>query len=201
MAKISTMNYLTFNILMTLIGMTRKAVIDEEVSKYIKFDPENIMPEYPKDLTNFAKPSIIIEEITTYMSSLFGKGFIGQTWDEDYGGYVDVNSRIWNCGYDFYIVADTNTQYTMLSSVITDVVFADSEFVIYDFAKKTVNPDAVTRAQIIKDIANIPWNANKNMDYRRGIRIYFELVQTIVPQPGGDMIDIDRLKIAQHVIV
>ena len=60
---LKNMRAIDFNLWMTLIAMTKGRLIDEEVKQFLTIPPKNVLPEYPRDLTKFVKPSIIIQKV------------------------------------------------------------------------------------------------------------------------------------------
>ena len=103
---ISTMKAIDFNTWMTLIAMSRNCKIANDA--YIDVPDSNVLPEFPRDLSRFAKPSIIVQKVGNDVTrTCFGNGFIGQTWDDVNSAYVDVFSRKHDMTFQFDAYGDT----------------------------------------------------------------------------------------------
>lgn len=200
MAKIPYMHAIDFNVLMTLLAMTRENVAKLEVTKYVTVPKENVLPQFPRDLTKFKKPSIIIQKVATEQSNLcFGHGYLGQMFDEEQDALVDVYSRQYEMELQYDIFADTNRQESLLTSLVSEgFIDFNREIPLLDFTGDENNPTEMGAAKVHGDINIIPMGSNENNDYRTAIRFYLNIIQTVIPVE--EFVDLAKwIKVTQHV--
>ena len=203
---IPKMHAVDFNTWMTLIAMIRSAILTDTVKSIITVPSDNILPEYPRDLTKFNKPSIIIQRVASDVSdTCMGKGFIGQTYDDTQGAYIDIFSRHHEMEFQYDTFGDTNTQNALLEAIIVDNIMSidtdgSRNMKIYDFVSDPNNPTEMGIAKIKQDIDVIPMNPNNSYDYRTAIRVYLDVIQTIIP--AQEFVDLSKwIKISQTVTI
>lgn len=197
---IKMMRAVDFNLWMTLIAMIKSRVQDEDVMQYVRVNTDRVLPEYPRDLAKFEKPSIIVQKIADDISDIgFDKGFVGQTLID--GGYVDVYSRTHDLQYQIDVFGDSNTQVSLLESLIVDDMFCMNRNIdILDYVTSLNNPQVSGVAKMKQATDVITFNGNENMDYRTAIRLYATVIQTIIPDQ--EMIDLSKwIKVSQVVTI
>ena len=123
MAIMKSMKYVDFNLWMTIIAMTKLAFNDGVIKQLVNVSEKDILPEYPRDLTNFKKPSIIVMKAGDTATR---SNFIGQAFDEEQNLYYDVMAKFHDAGYQIDVFADTNTQMSLITSVVCDEVFKET---------------------------------------------------------------------------
>ncbi len=196
---VKTMRSVDFNAWMTMIGLTRQIVCSDIFKQYITIDPESILPEFPRDLAKFKKPSIIIQKIATDISDIgFSNGYMGQVYDEESNQYLDVNGRYHKLTFQYDIFANNNNDVAILESAIVDEILGGSNIDIYDYVSSLTNPAVIGVAKLTNDIDITPLDAAENYDYRTIIRFYLDIVQSIISVQ--DTVDLSKwIKISQVV--
>lgn len=193
---IKTMKFIDFNTWMTIIAMTRNTV--DILNQYVKIGQDDVLPEFPRDLAKFRKPSIIIQKVATDISDVGFGGYLGQHYDQQENQYTDVSGKYHDLTFQYDLFANNNNEIAMLESAIVDEVLCNSEITIYDHVTNLKNPDVVGIAKLSSDIDITPLDAASNYDYRTAIRFYLNVIQTIVPKQ--DTINLTKwLKINQSV--
>lgn len=194
---IETMRAIDFNLWMTLIAMTKNKLENRQFSHLVNVPSKNVLPEYPRDLSKFTKPSIIIQKVA---DDVVNNGFIGQGFDQEQNLYYDVNAKIHEYQYQFDMFADTNTQCSLMTSMVLDDIFTGTNIEILDFVSSISDPQPMGYAKLHNEMDVIPFNANENNDYRTAVRFYMTVVQLIVPQQ--EFIDLSKwIKISQTVTI
>lgn len=192
---IKSMKYVDFNLWMTIIAMAKNVFNDDMIKQLVRVDDENILPEYPRDLTNFRKPSIIVVRVDDTVTRA---NFLGQAYDNDNDVYYDVNGKFHDAEYQMDIFADTNTQMSLITSIICDNMFDKNEFDILDFVDNMKDPKPIGTVKLMNEMDVVPLGTNRNNDYRMAIRFYMSIVQHIVPKQ--EYVDLAKwIKITQHV--
>lgn len=192
---LKTMKYVDFNLWMTIIAMTKRAINDDVIKQLVRVKEENVLPEYPRDLTHFEKPSIIVMRVGDDVTRA---NFLGQAYDSDQNLLYDVSGKFHDIEYQMDIFADTNTQMSLLASVVLDEVFQTTTFDILDFVADIKNPKPIGIAKLMNEMDTVPLGTNRNNDYRMAVRMYLSVVQHIVPEQ--DIVDLAKwIKITQHV--
>jgi hypothetical protein len=197
---IATMRAIEFNTWMSFIAMTKGVAC--VANDYIVVPNGNILPEYPRDLTTFKKPSIIIQKVASDVSATcFNNGFIGQVFDDTQNAYVDVYSRKHEMEFQYDLFGDTNTQNGMLESLVVDKILNGGESItIYDFVSNPNTPTPMGIARLKNNLDIIPLDATKDYNYRTAIRFYSEVIQTVIPQQ--EFVDLSKwMKISQTVTI
>lgn len=189
------MRFVDYNLWMTLIAMTKNSISKDIVRQFINIPDSNILPEYPRDLTKFAKPSIIIQKVA---DDICNSGFIGQAFDADNNAYYDVNANTHKAQYQFDLFADSNMQCSLMTSIVCDDIFDSTNIEILDFITDINNPQPIGYAKLMNNHDVIPMNPTDNYDYRTAIRFYMTIIQTIVPKQ--EFVDLSKwIKISQRV--
>lgn len=192
---LKSMKYVDFNLWMTLIAMTKKVFEGEMIRQLVTVDDKNILPEYPRDLTKFKKPSIIVMRVSDEITRT---NFLGQAYDADTNLYYDVDGKFHDAEYQIDVFADNNTQMSLITSIICDDLFKTTSFDILDFVSDIKDPQPMGVARVMNNMDVVPLGTNRNNDYRMAIRFYLSIVQHIVPEQG--FVDLAKwIKITQHV--
>lgn len=196
------MRAIEFNTWMTLLSMTSKIACSSIDNEYIVVPNGNILPEYPRDLTGFKKPSIIIQKVASDVSATcFNHGFIGQVFDNTQNARVDINSRKHEMEFQYDVFGDTNTQNSMLESLIVDKILdSGKDITIYDFVGNVKHPTPMGVATLTDNLDIVPLDSTKEYNYRTAIRFYLRVIQTIVPKQ--EFVDLSKwIKISQIVTI
>lgn len=195
MAMLETMSAIEFNLWMTIIARVRELFEDPVISKLVRVQEDNILPEYPRDLTDFKKPTIIVMRVADDITNL---NFLGQAYDPDQNLLYDVTGKYHDTEYQIDVFADNNWQMGLLTSAITDSLFPTNEFVILNWVKNLEDPPVQGTAKVMPEMDVRPLGSNRNNDYRMAIRFYMAAIQTFVPEP--DIVDLAKwIKVTQHV--
>lgn len=192
---LKSMKYVDFNLWMTIIAMTKRIFDDTVIKQLVTVSDKNILPEYPRDLTKFKKPSIIVMRVDDTVTR---SNFLGQAFDEEQNLYYDVSGKFHSAEYQIDVFADNNTQMSLITSIICDELFETTSFGILDFVKSLKDPQPIGTAKVLNEMDVVPLGSNRNNDYRMAIRFYLSVVQHIVPEQ--DIVDLAKwIKITQHV--
>lgn len=205
-----------YNMWMSIIALIK----DNIKSSAIQYDGFNIdanmpvLPAYPRDLTTFTKPSIIVQKVGTDNAPISFGGFIGQYYDQDKNTYLDVFGVNYESTYQIDACGDSNTQRSLLTAFITDEIFNNIRFVdngqvkIYNYALSLNDPPFMGYAKLHQDIdvQNLDKKYRSdneyklyNNDYTTAIRFDIEMLQTIIPE-NQKLIDLTKwIKVNQHI--
>ena len=187
---IKNMRAIEYNVLKTMLKLLvdRLPVIAEEYN--IKNVSIPILPSYPADLTNVEKPSIIVRKVNTTQSKVGLGNVLGQYFNSELGGYVDVVGKRHDIMIQFDIVAHNNSDRALFESMISDDIFnkisydENGRFPLYDFTIDDNNPIQIGQMQLTGDplIDNLYNKDSSNINYVGIIRQNFALIQTIIPK-------------------
>lgn len=192
---LETMKAIDFNLWLTLIARIRELFEDQIISALISVPEDQVLPEYPRDLTQFQKPTIIVMRAGDGITNL---NFLGQAYDEEQNLLYDVSGKYHDMEFQIDIFADSNWQMGLLTSVIQDNLFKTNEFTILNWVRDLENPPIQGTAKVMPYMDVVPLGSNRNNDYRMAIRFSLTAIQTIVPEP--DIVDLAKwIKITQHV--
>lgn len=195
MAMLETMKAIDFNLWMTLIARVRDIFDDPVVTQLVNVPEDQILPEYPRDLTDYQKPTIIVMRAGDSVTNL---NFLGQAYDEEQNLLYDVNGKLHDAEFQIDVFADTNWQMGLLTSALMENLFPSNQFVIYNWVRDLNNPPVQGTAKVLPSMESIPLGSNRNNDYRMAIRFAMVAIQTIVPEP--DIVDLAKwIKVTQHV--
>lgn len=156
-----------------------------------------VLPSYPRDLTNFTKPSIILQKIHADTSSVGMGNTLGQ-YEVD-GVLVDAKGIIYDILYQIDIIADNNTEKLKISSFISNLLYRtvlsrdqyvvdNIEIALKDFVVNI--GEVIGRIDLIGDIQSFDTEVGINNDYRTTMRLVLESVQKIIPQ--YDIVDLTK---------
>ena len=157
-----------------------------------------VIPSYPKDLSNFTKPSIIVQKVSSDQDSMAFGNFIGQHFDVDHNSYVDVTGKLHRVTFQVNIDAEGNIQQSLLVSALTEGILGgasnpddpDSNIVLMDYIHDPKNPTPMGVISMDRDIDTMNMQSNMNNDYITAIRFDVTVVQSVVlPQ---ELIDLSK---------
>ena len=199
--------------------MSIMALIDNIIkSSTVVYDGINngnipVLPAYPRNLTGFTKPSIIVQKVSTDNAPICFGGFIGQYHDDETNTDIDTFGVNYESTYQIDVCADSNTQRSLITALITDELFnrirfeSNGQILIYDYAISLKDPQFMGFAKIDNeiDVRNLdkkyrPDNEYKlyNYDYATAIRFDISMIQVVVPEQK--LIDLTKpIKITQRV--
>ena len=188
---IRKMRAIEYNTLMTLLKLLldRVPILADEYG--IKDANIPILPEYPSDLTDLEKPSIIMRKVDTRQSKVGLGNVLGQYYDEDLGGYVDVVGKIHDIMVQFDIVSSNNTNVSLLQSLIADDILnaisfeENGKITLYDFTEDINNPPGMGYIKLIGDPHVVTVDDDDNsttLDHFGVVRHNFSILQAVVPK-------------------
>jgi hypothetical protein len=173
-----------------------------------------VLPAYPRDLTKFTKPSIIIQKIATDNAPICFGGYLGQYYDTDINTYLDIFGVNYESTYQIDVCGDSNTQRSLITAILTDEVFNSVRFDnngqinIYNYALSLNNPQFMGYAKLDQDIdvQNLDKKYRSdneyklyNHDYTTAIRFDINMLQVIIPN-NQELIDLTKpIKITQRI--
>ena len=150
-----------------------------------------ILPEYPSDLTDLEKPSIIMRKVDTRQSKVGLGNVLGQHYDNELGGYVDVVGKIHDIMVQFDIVSSNNTNVSILQSLIADDILNKISFeengkiILYDFIDDINNPTEMGYIKLIGDphvVTVEDEDKSTTLDHFGVVRHNFSILQAVVPK-------------------
>lgn len=171
-----------------------------------------VLPAYPRDLTAFSKPSIIVQKVGTDNVPLCFGGYLGQYHDN--GADLDVFGVNYESTYQIDICGDSNTQRSLITAILTDELFNHIRFGnngqvnIYNYALSLNDPQLMGYAKLYTDIDVQNFDSKYrsdneyklyNYDYTTIIRFDISMLQVIVPD-NQKLVDLTKpIKINQRV--
>jgi len=192
-----------YNILMTLIKLFSDKIPDITSLYNLNNISIDILPSYPRDLSKFNKPSIIIQKVATTQGAIAFGNFIGQNYDTNTNTYMDVYGNETNITSQIDIVCDNNTHRSIFKSIISDdilneIVICNHGIIdILDFIDDIENPVKIGECKLINDFDMVDTQTSQNYDYISFIRFDISIIQCIVPQ--DKYIDLSKIQI-KHTI-
>lgn len=180
--------YNTFKTIIKLLADRLPTIAKEYNIKYVDVP---VLPSYPTDLTDLKKPSIIVRKVDARQYKIGLGNVLGQYYDNEFGGYIDVVGKRHDMMIQFDVVASNNTDRLLFESMIYDDIFnkisyeENGKVILYDFTVD-VNSDPVPIGQIhlIGDpsVQNLHDIDSSNNNYIGVIRHEFALIQTVIPK-------------------
>ena len=188
---IRKMKAIEYNTLMTLLKLLidRVPILADEYG--IKDANIPILPKYPSDLTDIQKPSIIMRKVDTRQSKVGLGNVLGQYYDKDLGGYVDVVGKIYDIMVQFDIVSSNNTNVSLLQSLIADDILnaisfeENGKITLYDFTEDINNPPEMGYIKLIGDphvVTVDDDDKSTTLDHFGVVRHNFSILQAVVPK-------------------
>lgn len=174
-----------------------------------------VLPAYPRNLTKFTKPSIIVQKVATDNAPVnFGGGYLGQYFDEDQNAYLDAYGVNYESTYQIDVCGDSNTQRSLITALLIDELFNKIRFMengqvkIYNYALSLNDPQLMGYAKLdsIIDIQNLDKKYRSdneyklyNYDYTTAIRFDISMIQVVIPE-NQELVDLTKLiKVRQRV--
>lgn len=209
-----------YNMWMSIMALIDKTIKTSR-TKYAGINNSDITvaPAYPRNLTEFKKPSIIVQKVGTDNEPPCFGGYLGQYYDREANKEIDVFGINYESLYQLDVCSDSNTQRSLITALITDEMFNRIRFrddkddtdngmiEIYDYTTDFRNPSLMGYARIDSeiDVRNLdkkyrPDNEYKlyNYDYATAIRFSVSMIQVVVPEQK--LIDLGKtIKITQRV--
>ena len=192
------MHAIEYNTLMTLLKLLTDR-LPPILKEYNLSDDIHIDPSYPRDLTNMCKPSIIVRRVDTDRYKLGMGNVLGQLFEDN--AYSDMSGIMHDIMIQFDVVANSNTQDTLLTSILCEDIFEDilinesGKIQLYDFTRDVNNPNEMGVMSVIgvPNTAYIPdglSRPNLNNDYISATRLTFTIIQEI--KPNQSYVNYDR---------
>lgn len=201
-----------YNMWMSIIKLIGDTIESSTTYADISRTKIPVLPAYPRDLTKFAKPSIIIQKVSTDNTPLCFGGFLGQYDDTD--ATLDVFGVNYESTYQIDVCGDGNVQRSLITALITDELFNNIRFVdngqiaIYNYALSLDNPQLMGYAKLdpIIDIQNLDKKYRSdneyklyNYDYTTAIRFDLSMLQVIIPE-NQRLVDLTKpIKVTQQI--
>lgn len=212
---LTKMMAIEYNMWMSIMKLI-KDVIESSTVRYDGFNHNvdiPVLPAYPRNLTTFTKPSIIVQKVGTDSAPLCFGGFIGQHYDNGRDEAVDVFGVNYESTYQIDVCSDSNTQRSLLTAIITDelingIRFRDNGQVkIYNYALSLKDPQLMGYAKLdqMLDVQNLDKKYRSdneyklyNYDYATAIRFDISMLQVIIPEQ--QLVDLTKpIKVTQRV--
>lgn len=205
-----------YNMWMSIIKLIEDTIKSSSVEYdgYRNIRDIPVLPAYPRNLSKFEKPSIIVQKVGTSNTPLCSNGFIGQYYDELIDAYLDVFAVNYESTYQIDVCGDSNTQRSLMTALITDELLNKVRFKnngqieVYNYALSLNNPQLMGYAKLdpIIDTQNLDRKYRSdneyklyNYDYTTAIRFDVSMLQVTIPE-DQDLVDLSKwIKITQHV--
>lgn len=188
-------NAIEYNSWMTLLD-TISNEIPKVAHEYGLNDMKiDVVPAYPRDLTKFYKPSIIVQKIYSSRSKLCMGDYIGQYHDTINDELYDMDGKLYSIQYQVNVDADGNTQLALLTEMVLDMISGTLQ--LGDYVHDTNNPGIIGSMRANRDGMTYV-SSNDNKDYISFIRIEYSVVQTKIG--GYPTVDLSKpIKFNQRV--
>lgn len=214
---ITKMIAIEYNMWMSIIKLIEDTIKSSSVEYdgYRNMRDIPVLPAYPRNLSKFEKPSIIVQKVGTSNVPLCSNGFIGQYYDESINAYLDVFAVNYESTYQIDVCGDSNTQRSLMTALITDELFNNKirfknngQIEVYNYALSLNNPQLMGYAKLdpIIDTQNLDRKYRSdneyklyNYDYTTAVRFDISMLQVTIPE-NQDLVDLSKwIKITQHV--
>ena len=213
---LTKMMAIEYNMWMSIIGL-----IDDTIkSSLIEYDGFNdnadipILPAYPRNLTTFTKPSIIVQKVSTDNMPICFGGFLGKYHNSENNADLDVFGVNYESTYQLDVCGDSNTQRSLITAILMDELFNKIRFIdngqipIYNYALSLNNPQLMGYSKLdqVIDIQNLDKKYRSdneyklsNYDYTTAIRFDISMLQVIIPE-NQKLVDLTKwIKITQRI--
>lgn len=195
-----------YNMWMSLISLlkTKLGALSLDYIGLPNLSKIDVLPSYPRNLTKFTKPSIIVQKVNTDQSAIGFGGFIGQYYDEIQNAMLDAYGIEHKTLFQIDINGDSNTDRSLISSILSDEVFNpfltySNKIDVYNYTKSFTNPTLMGYAKFGKTIDITDISSDQNHDYVTAIRIDTTINQVMVPD-NQTLIDLSKwIKINQTI--
>jgi len=174
--------------------MTLVAFFSEELQKILpRYEsiagskPVEVSSAYPKDLTKFEKPSIIVQRMHNVNKSMSMGNVLGIYHDSDDNADYEVSGMSNNMVYQIVVYHESKSSCSIMADTILQILhniqIADNPLILplYDFIGGYDSPTIVGEIKVIGQIDVTDSASNKNNDYVKLITVRLNLIQTIVP--------------------
>ena len=149
-----------------------------------------ILPEYPSDLTDLEKPSIIMRKVSAEQSKIGFGNVLGQFYNTEVRGYTDVVGKRHDVMLQFDIVTANNNDMLLLESILAEDIFGKIEYEesgtikFLDFTKDINNPTETGRMKLIGNTIMYDMHEDySSNNYHIGvIRRSINIIQTVIPE-------------------
>lgn len=191
---IKNMRAIEYNLLMTILKLLNDR-LPQIANEYGIVNKEiYVSPAYPTNLTDIKKPSIIVRKVDTSQSKIGFGNVLGQFYDNQLGGYVDIVGKRHDIMIQFDIIAGNNTDRLLFESMVVEDIMNDISFnengmfTLYDFTgNKLNNPEEMGTVKLvgdstIRDISDEDDDKSSNVEYIGIIRHNFSIIQTTIPK-------------------
>lgn len=213
--SLTKMIAIEYNIWMSIMTLIKDTISSSSIDYGLKSVDIPVYPAYPRNLTTFTKPSIIVQKVSTDNSTIgFGGGFIGQYFDEDNDADLDVYGINYESTYQIDVCGDSNTHRSLISALLIDELFNkiriinNGQIEIFNYAISLDNPPLMGYAKLDTDIdiQNLDKKYRSdneyklpNYDYTTAIRFDISMIQVIVPE-NQKLVDLTKwIKVNQRV--
>lgn len=204
-----------YNMWMSIIKLVEN-VINSSTAIYDGFNIGDIpvLPAYPRNLTAFTKPSIIIQKVGTDNAPVCFGGFLGQYHDSNNDADLDVFGINYESIYQIDVCGDSNVQRSLITAILTDELFNNIRFNnrglvdIHNYALSLSDPQLMGSARLGTevDVQNLDAKYRSdneyklyNYDYTTAIRFNISMLQVIVPE-NQKLVDLTKpIRINQKV--
>lgn len=211
---ITTVKALDYNIVRSLIKLMSDTVPGKLADYGLGGLTINVLPSYPRDLSKYKKPSIIVQKVGSSGQVLgFGNGFAGQHFDAGTNTLSDIYGTRDDHDIQIDTASDNNTQCQSLSSLIRDEVLLNIKYYgnridILDFTASEDDPQPMALAKISTEF-DTAYFSNQylsmtdrdyiNHNYASIIR--FGLLTTQLMCPAQEYVDLNKwIKVTGTII-
>jgi hypothetical protein len=194
---LTVMKAIQYNAWMSIMDMLTKQIPSIAGNYGMSGVNIEIVPSYPKDLSTFHKPSIIVQRVSTNTVGVGMGNVLGTYFDAENNAIYDVFGMDHKITFQINIDATSNEQCSLMDAMVTEgilhrILYADDplELILYDYTGDIDHPVQVGRMTLDNDIDGMVMSSNDNRDYVTVIRIDVTIIQHIVPQQ--ELIDLSK---------
>lgn len=181
------MKAIDYNTMMTIIGKIQTEFPTYAQSYGITGKTIDISPSYPRNLSKFDKPAIIIRKVGTSQELVGLGGVLGRYYDGETNTWHDVSGISHDSTIQFDICTDNNTDDMMFTSSITEYLneirLSNSGNVKLMDYTNMANIKHIGTCKVVGEISttNVE-SSDLNNNYLTAIRFDINILQAIVPQ-------------------
>lgn len=184
------MKAVDYNLLLSFMNRISEGFAKYAISYGMSGISVKVLPAYPRDLSDYHKPSIIIQKVDMSKKSIGMGNVAGQYYDSSDDAYYDAFGVEHTMTLQIDVDCDSNTQKLLFEAIVADdtimndiKIINHGEFQINDYTNDVNNPVLdVGTGKVMGPCDVVSLETNDNNDYTGFIRLDIETIQTLVPE-------------------
>lgn len=194
---VSTMIGIEYNAWMSLMSFIVDTIEDIATDYGLANVTIGVNSSYPKDLTKFSKPSIIVQKIGTNKHPFGFGSFLGTCYDENTNTDYDVSAENYDIEFQINVIDSMQTRCQIILSMLQEYVLNRAshrldglELTLYDYILNIESPTEIGKMEITHYMDAILLDSNETDDYVGAIRLNISVIRNIVDT--GEYIDLSK---------